>query len=109
MGVDDDSFAAPECIAKHDVSGLAADSGKLDQRFHSVGDRSLVPLDQCLAQPDQALRLVPEKAGAADHILELFCLRLTQCRRGGKSSEHAGGYHVDTLVGALRTENGSHQ
>src|SRR4029078_12822717 len=100
VGVDDDAFVLSKRIAKNDVRRLTPDSGEFDELLHRVRDCSVVPLDQSLAEPDDALRLVAEKSGALDDLLQFFRRRIGERRSRWESLKEQWSHHVHTLVGA---------
>src|SRR5687767_3112301 len=105
VGVDHHSLVLPECVAEDDVGGLAADSRQLHESFHRVGDFAVVPLDQSLAQTNQALRLVAEETGAPDYLLQFFPWSIGKSRGRRKGLEEQRRHHVYTLVGALGAQD----
>src|SRR5258706_13901911 len=100
MGINDDTFVFLERVAENNVRGFASDSGELYELLHRVRNLSIVPLDQSLAEADQALRLVTVEPCALDDLLQLFRRRTGE--RGGrrKSPKEYRGHHVQPLVGA---------
>src|SRR5687768_9985475 len=109
VGIDDDSLASSECVSKNDIGGFPSDTGKLDQLLHGTGNFSIVAFDQRLAEADQALRLVAEKAGAANDVLKLLDWRIRHRGCCWISPKEQRRHHVDPLVGALRAQNRRHQ
>src|SRR2546426_9591181 len=70
VGVDHDPFVLAEPGAEHDVRGLAAHTGELNQLLHGVGYRTSMALDQRLRHPDDGYGLLAEEPRAVDLLVQ---------------------------------------
>src|SRR2546425_389950 len=105
VGVDHDPFVLAEPGAEHDVRGLAAHTGELNQLLHGVGYRTSMALDQRLRHPDDGFGLVAEEPRAVDLLLEdpRVGAREVLCRLVLR--EQGGCDHVDACIGRLSGED----
>ncbi len=80
-----------ERVAEDHVGGLAPDPRQLDELVQRVGQLTAVLLDDGGAEPDQRVGLVPEEAGAVDHLLQLGPIGLRVVERRGVARRRARG------------------
>ena len=88
---------------------LRAMPGSAQQFFHGAGDLASVLLDQQPAALLNIAGLVAEKAGGADHVLQLGAVGLRERGGIGIAAEERRSDHVNALVGALGREDGGDQ
>ena len=98
-----------EGVAEDDVGCLAGDAGQRQQFLHGAGDRAAVLLDQKPAALLNIAGLVAEKAGGADHVLQLGAVGLRERGGIGITAEEGRSDHVDALVGTLGGQDGGDQ
>ncbi len=105
MSVDNDAFIDAESVAEYDIGGLSSDSWKFDERVHRLRYLSLMAFHDRGGHPEKALRLVAEKTGALDQLLENLRISRSQGSSGRECPEQPGGDHVDAFIGALRAQD----
>src|SRR5947208_1733583 len=109
VGVDHAPFVLAEPGAEHDVRGLAAHTGELNQLLHGVGYRTSMALDQRLRHPDDGFGLVAEEPRAVDLLLQDLRVGAGVVLRRAILREQRRGDQVDPRVGGLRRQDGGDQ
>ena len=105
VGVDGDPGQA-ERVAEHDVGGLAADTGQLDEVVEPGRHLAVVVLVERLAQLEQRVGLGPEEAEGPEELLEVLAGRGGHRLGGRVGREERRARRVDPAVGGLRRDDG---
>jgi hypothetical protein len=108
VGVDGDAGDV-ECVAEHDVGGLAAHARQLHEVLEAARDLPVVMLHQVGGELEQRLGLGAEEAQRPDDALEGLAVGGGHRASVGVGGEERGSHGVDPLVGGLRRQHGHHQ
>ena len=106
VGVHDDADIDSEGIAQNNVGRLAPDAIQLRQLLHRAWHFTAVTDDEFVTTSPDVLRLVAEKAGGFDGLLQPGKRRIRVIRRRTVFFEQLLRDNVDTFVGALRGKDG---
>lgn len=109
MRVHNHPLVFSECIAEDHVRRFAANARQGNEGIEFIRHPTTVTCGNGTRHADQALALVPEKAGAADQLLQLIRVCGRKVGRGRVSRKKRWSDHVDALVGALRAQDGGYQ
>lgn len=108
MGIDDDSRDAEGGSEDH-IGCLAADSGKLDQLFHRLGDPALMFFNQLFGAGDDAFGLVLIEAGGMDFLFECLGVGFCVVLRGVVFLEEPFGDQIHPFIRALGRKDSGDQ
>ena len=108
MGIDRDAWHT-KSIAQDHIGCLPADAGQRHQFLHGGRDLSAVLFHQLFAEANDVPRLVAEKTGGMDHLLQFARVGRGKGPRIRIAPEQSGRHQVHPLIGTLGRENGSDQ
>ena len=91
-------------VPQHQVGGLAAHPGQLQQVLHVVGDFAAKLLFDHPAGAQNVLGLGPPEPAGVDELPDLLLGALTEGLQGGEAGKQCGGHQVYPGVGALGRE-----
>jgi hypothetical protein len=109
MRVHNDAVGDTEGCAENDISGFASDPIELQEFGHRARDMSAVLFGDHLATIADGTGLIVEETCGADERFKFARRRGREIDSGAVLIEQRGRDHVDTYIGALRTENGGDQ
>ena len=101
VGVGHDYARGMEDIALDQIGSFAANTGQLEQIFHSRGHLAAVVPEQHLSAAHQIPAFAVEEAAGVDVFGDLGRIGLGKGFQCGKALKQRGSYLVDPFVGAL--------
>ena len=109
VSVDDDAFGSAEGIAENNVCSLAADSRKSGEFRERARDFSVVRTEQSQCTALEVLGFGAKKSGGLDDGLQFGLWNVGVILGGPAAFKKDAGHLVDSNIGALGGEDGSHE